>query len=132
VSVGNEFQSVPVPNRFVVRVMSRISEWETEERAVAASSGGGKKVLVVNETEARRQRNADLDAAAQSGPYKIVKRVALPKTAEKFVAWISGNRGHNGWELTGPKNTRHITGKQTVKDLIDRGAITNPEALRSA
>lgn len=132
VSVENGFQSVPVPSRFVVRVMSCISEWVTDERPVVAGSDGTGKAHVVNETESRRQRNADLDAAARSGPYTIVKRVTLSKDKEKFVSWISGVRGHNGWELTGPKGTRHTTGKQTVKDLVDRGAITNPEALRGA
>jgi hypothetical protein len=84
------------------------------------------------QTARRIARNADLDAAARSGPYEIIKKISLPSNHKKFHAWITSNRGRNGWEVKGPDGNTYVTGDKTIRDLVERNAISNPSKYFAA
>jgi hypothetical protein len=76
----------------------------------------------------RTLRNSALDLAAEAGPYTIIETIKLADTDPKFSAWITGARGRNGFRIETTNGTTHIVGLTTLRDLDERGAVTNFDA----
>jgi hypothetical protein len=78
----------------------------------------------------RAIRNAAIDNAAElHGPFTIIDTVTLPSDTPKFVAWISGARGRNGFTLLDANGVERTAGLTLVNDFDARGAITNIDYL---
>jgi hypothetical protein len=79
----------------------------------------------MSDTRRRDIRDAVLDAAAAASQYEIVETIKLAKDEPKFSAWITGARGRNGFRIKDAAGNTYIVGLTTLRDLNDRGAVTN-------